>query len=440
MIEACLPFIQLRISKPLEMGPLHFWPAHLFPHILDSDLHTDFQRYMEHVRKVQVRAPGKAPIDIATLSLDEMTAISVHYKGTYESVHDLITDGIYLLYFALTFREHYRNGEGISFAAFCRLVPANATFIRDAVNWDDIHIMEHKRTPQLSFEPEKCPIFLWLGNALNQSLQGDENSRRIVRAIRYFVDCFRTPIDNPLSLDPDISHMLFEPEDILYLTAAFESILNLPDGTKRAHLKQNLRSILYLQFSKPMEVLWTWVEDFYDLKERSLAGGGVGKDEFTGNPNFRFPTTYLAIKLFIYVACIKLQMLEQKNQDFPRSDLVDLKEIIALLWPEYNILRRISSGMQKVANKGASTKLFETSIYWIMQVYTHMHHHFIREDCDSHPHVVFSSVDKEDVETHLQAIDELKAIPIENQNGVCPLHTLMPNAFIKTITARLDTV
>ena len=193
------------------------------------------------------------------------------------------------------------------------MIPASEEFIKNKENWDNVHIREADREETICLhiiDPEICQ---GLGKALESIYQPSDAQdqefvqayKRLVRSIRYLVDRFFHRFVNLFDKGLNFSEEIFEPEDVIFLASSFESLFNIDNSQEAAaDFKHKLRPLLHLKYSRPVEIFWKWVDDFYEVKRRILHGDTFLDPLFRLNPNFEVSHILLGIKLFVYLFII----------------------------------------------------------------------------------------------------------------------------------------
>lgn len=116
-------------------------------------------------------------------------------------------------------------------------------------------------------------------------------AERIICAIK----CF-----NETMLESSLNLPIQPWKQFLLLASGFEVLFSLKRSFPAADLRQHLRPILHLKFSHPVELLWIWVDRFYELQEATLKGSSHIDSFFTENSNVKSPVILIGKKLFIY--------------------------------------------------------------------------------------------------------------------------------------------
>lgn len=358
LLYASLPFVELTNETMIHFGPVIFWPASKFQEYLPEHLHASFHDYLKVVGQIKAPVEDSEEGFMSTrkLNLKRMTCVSIAANVPTELRGYLLIDSLYLLYFTSIFRHLYYGQVITSFNAFRKMIPAHEDFINDKENRTSLYIKESdcEETISLHFiDPEICQ---GLGIALESiyletALQDKEiiqGYKRLVRSIRYLVDRFFQRFVNLFGKGLHFSEEIFDPEDVIFLASSFESLFNL-DSTQStaADFKHKLRPLLHLKYSRPVEIFWKWVDNFYDVKRRILQGEIFLDPLFKLNPNFEISHILLGIKLFIYSVyyyLFKYQLLKSTHVDSytpPDFKWIHPEEILLFFWTEPAVLEKI---------------------------------------------------------------------------------------------------
>lgn len=357
-LYACLPFVELAHESTIQLGPVLFWPASKSKEFLPIDHHSSFQAYMKVVGQIKVQSQQKGHfVNTTTLNPKGSTCVSIAENIPKELREFVLIEALYLLYFACTFRNLYYGQEIPSFNAFRKMIPASSDFISVKQNWENLYIDETNREETICLNIIDQDICQGLGKALNaiyiEAPSSQEQDRiqaykRLVRAIRYLVDRFFQRFVNLFGKGLDFSKEIFEPEDVIFLASSFETLFNINDKHPAADFKHKLRPLLHLKYSKPVEMFWKWVDDFYEVKRRILHGDTLLDPLFRLNPNFEISHILLGIKLLIYAIYYKLykfQLVKSTHVDLytpPDFKWIHPEEILIFFWSESTILLKLN--------------------------------------------------------------------------------------------------
>lgn len=377
-LYACLPFIEIAQESTIQMGPVLFWPSSKFEEWIDKENQSSFQAYIDSITQVKAKviSPQEKLVNTVILAPQGITCISILKDIPLNQRSHVVIDALYSIYFACTFRNLYYGNEIISFEAFKKIIPASLNFIKDKQNWEGLHIEETRREDTLCIHVFDQEIYSGLGKALsaiylpsNSTEQQTEprildGYRCLIRSIRYLVDRFFQRFVNLFGKGLNISDDLFEPEDILFLSSSFESLFNIDDKYPAADFKHKLRPLLHLKYSRPVEIFWKWVDDFYDLKRKIVHEGSSPDPLFVANPNFRISHVQLGIKLFIYAFYYKLfqyQLISPIHFDSytpPDFRWVHPEEILLFFWTESSLIEKLSVFIKRAQANTEEQELF----------------------------------------------------------------------------------
>ncbi len=346
---ACLPFVQLHDEKGVEFGPVIFWPASL-------SIDKEIEDYLKEICQVKTTVEGSSE-SIITQKLDpkKIICISIDEKVPRELREFLLIDSIYLLYFSCIFKNLYYGLEIPSFNPLRKMVPISREYINTRSNWEKEAITASDCEQVISLQVIDPEICNGLGKALHAIyVQEPENKdmvftyKRILRSIRYLVDRFFQRFMNLFDKGLHFSDDMFEPEDLIFLASSFEALFNLENTQSAADFKHQLRPLLHLKYSRPVEIFWKWVDDFYDLKRKILNGDHFFDPQFKLNPNFTISHLLLGIKLFVYSVyyfLFKYDLLKSTKVDpFTPPDFkwIHPEEILLFFWTELAVLEKVS--------------------------------------------------------------------------------------------------
>lgn len=368
-VYACLPFVELANEASIQIGPIIFWPCSKSEEFLTRELQISFHAYLDKIRLIRTKSNGEKGtfVNTGSLSLKEMTCISVAKDIPKNLREFLLIDSLYLLYFACTFRDLYYGQKIVPFNPLRKLIPATEEFLMEKRTWEEANIYESDREETvrlLTIDSEICHA---LGKALNGiylplthqvSPELIQSYKRLVRSVRYLVDRFFLRFVNLFKEGLNFSEEIFEPEDVIFLASSFETLFNIDDSQNTASdFKHKLRPLLHLKYSQPVETFWKWVDDFYHVKRRILDGETFLNPSFCLNPNFEVSHIQLGIKLFVYSVyyfLFKYKLIQSTYEDSytpPDFKWIHPEEVLLFFWSEESVLEKISFFL-KQAEKG----------------------------------------------------------------------------------------
>lgn len=355
-LHACLPFIELAHETTIEMGPVLFWPSSKAKERLPAPVCSSFDAYLEVAGQIKAKNDERHLFfNTATLIPKRMTCVSISRDVPDHLREFVLIDSLYLLYFACTFRNLYYGQEIPSFAAFRKMIPASLEFISSKNNWQDLFIHETDREETTCLHLADPAICQGLGKALEGIYQNEgaqdltvQQYKRLVRSIRYLVDRFFQRFVNLFKEGLKFHEALFEPEDVIFLSAGFETLFGLNEKQPAADFKHKLRTLLHLKYSTPLEIFWKWVDDFYRVRRRLLNGDPFIDPLFRHNPNFEISHIFLGIKLFVYAAYYQLyhfHLIPSSHEDSftpPVFKWIHPEEILLFFWTEPSLLHKLN--------------------------------------------------------------------------------------------------
>lgn len=444
-IHACLPFVEIADESKLNLGPVTFWPGSKFPHYTDKNSQQIFKEYLDSAAQIKTQNNKNQWLDTSFLSPEWMTFISISDSVPFEQKDALLIDSLYLLYFICTFRNLYYGNEIPSFDAFRKLIPATAEFINNKSNWNHNHIHEIQREETVCIHTLDHPICESFGKILNEIYTAQDSSeateyKRIVRAIRYVVDRFYQRFVNLFDHGLEFPSSLFEPEDIIFLSAAFESLFDINDKHPGADFKYKLRPLLHLKYSIPVEFFWKWVDDFYEVK-RKIVHGGLNPDPlFRLNQNFLISHISIGIKLFIYSVYTMLMKnnlltpLKQSSEHTPPDfDWIHPEEIILFFWTENDLLNKLNLFLIKLVEEKTNQEELFADIHFLGTLFISMQNRYNKKK--NHNEIKFIPSNLEEIKKDADNILLSLAKAKENQ---LDLSTILPKNFEQEIILRLQ--
>ncbi len=344
-IAGFLPYVDLNVKEPIHIGPIAF-----------------------SSNKIEENTASYAFLK------EQSTCIFINNSVAQELKELLMVDGIYLLYFAAVYKELYLDWQIMPFNSFTYLVTAKEAEIFQGNAYFLTHVAIEEIPPD---------VLIGLGGALqtvycqpNTQSADYKEFKRIIRAIRFFVDHFFEKFHNMLD-GRNFHERFFEPENILFLTASFEALFDISAENSASDFKFKLRPLLHLKYGKPIEIFWKWVDGLYRLRQQIVHVGTIPDETFTLNRNFVITYSFYAVKLFIYAVyykLFKLHMADRSNTGQfypPHFKNLNPEELLVYLWPEKELLLHISLLMDQVVrdpeNREAQIDLeFLTGLYHFM--------------------------------------------------------------------------
>lgn len=391
-IYACLPFVELAHEATIKMGPLMFWPASKYKLFIPEENQNSFYHYIQSIGQIKAHSEDEQTKWVNTIRLAPQgtTCISVEESVDPHQREGLLVDSLYLLYFACIFRNLYYGGEIPPFGGFRKIIPASLEFIHNKQNWNQLHITESQREQTVCvhlFDQEFCA---GLGKMLTLIYQTQDHPispstlnhyKRLIRSIRYLVDRFFQRFVNLLGKGLNLPEVLFEPEDIVFLTSSFEALFDINDKHPVADLKHKLRPLLHLKYSKPVERFWKWVDDFYEVKRQIIHGGTIPDPLFRANPNFEVPHILIGIKLFIYsvyYSLFKYHLLTSQTFDLytpPDFKWIHPEEVLLFFWNEEELLQQLNLFIEQAQTTPHQEELY-ADIHLLSNLFISMYEHY----------------------------------------------------------------
>jgi hypothetical protein len=423
---ACLPYLNLQNDTPIGMGPIRFYPSSVFDDYIGKSEREEIKSYFEN-------APA----------INRGTCLCVHPSVKDDEIPELLVDALYMLYFSATYDELYHNKNPPHFDALTKFVPAGGNL----AGMKNLESLQVKDSQVMSVDINDNLMSGALGELLKRCyLPADQDSsgqdvnedHRIIRAIRYFIHCFYEKFENLLGTGIHLKEKIYEPEDFLFLIAAFETLFDLDPDYPNTDLKQKLRPILHVKFGTPLETIWKWIDGFFEIKNQSIHQGNLPEDIFRANGNFEISYFKFATKLFIYSTYYKLYLMnllpaEKSKPYIPiKFKGIEREEVIAFLWPETKILRRISTILMQITH-GKADEEYLHDLNMLARIYKQILSYY--SDCPAS--IQFNPADKNDLKNYVEAIVNLADEAIEIEGKPVHLHDLMPDEFISAIEKRV---
>lgn len=352
------------------MGPVTFWSARQYAKYVEKDIKKQFKQYLcqsilttyynrkkiyssklEDITCVSLKVDDKDFNEIEILILDE------------EKRYSLIKDAIQILSFSSNITRHGVKEQNITnIHTFNHIYVVSRELLNKPGNWGYTQLLSSnsdKRTKVSSIDTDLSECF---GNILaaNYLLTNSRWTRRIIQAIRHFNLIFRG--EKKQSVFAQIELFYHKPEDIVFLSMAFEALLDLHFGSqdRKNTTKKFVNSvitILNIPYEKLKGKMRAWLEDFYQLRSDVVHGEDISKKEF-----HTMKAAHVFYKTLINQlqshACMKPDILREIHSNdylvrlFLKSDIM---EIIKDLLIPINI--SIKNGRNKEITEEAFTEL-----------------------------------------------------------------------------------
>lgn len=452
-LYACLPFVELAHENSIQIGPILFWPASKFETFLNSEDHQDFQGYTKSISQIRTRAEADPSGLITTTQLAPQgtTCISIDTQVTSEQREFLLIDSLYLLYFACIFRDLYYGNEILPFQVFRKMIPASKDFIQNRSNWENLYIEESDREKTICIHLIDPDICKGLGELLasiytldsQSSPEQIENYKRLIRAIRYLVDRFFQRFVNLFKEGLTLSEEIFEPEDIIFLTSSFEALFNLKEHHPIADFKHKLRPLLHIKYSRPLEIFWKWVDDFYEVRRRLIHKGEHPDPIFKLNPNFEVSHILIGMKLFIYSVyymLFKYQILSSQSTDLytpPDFKWIHPEEILLFFWTEPHLLIKLDIFITKVVKEEVQQDELYADIHLLANLFLSMYNRYYKQTQRAEG-VYFLPSPLKDLQKHGTHILEVIEYAKQDEQKHTLFFQALPSEFTSALLERLS--
>src|SRR5262249_55840243 len=111
-----------------------------------------------------------------------------------------------------------------------------------------------------------------------------------------------------------------------------------------------------LRFSKPMDVLWQFIDGFYRQRDHVVRGDDKADPHFKDNPTFVVSYVYLGMRLFLYAVYHRLDqaaLQEAIQQGLAGRPAIWFhpEEVLLYFWTEEALLHRIALAMLQLEQK-----------------------------------------------------------------------------------------
>ncbi|MGB9722010.1 MAG: hypothetical protein ACPL28_11105, partial [bacterium] len=280
----------------IDIGPVRFWKASKYSNFIPSELQDDFDDYckINITNNLCHRDNGKT--NCVSITLENITCVSLNDMDLYflkrEQKNNLIFDAVNIICFVSNLPKFLgARGSVINdLSCFLNIHKLDIKKLRDRANWQRLWWWRYDdATAQLDQLDER--LLACFGEILQNKFCSDYSrwAKRIIRAIEYF---------NLITKGELYEGGLFarivyaaKPEDVVFLSTAFESLLDVHFGSPdRKETQQKIGNALisYLQlddYEAPQEILRQWIKDFYNLRSRIVHGDDIPEQIFDKNPN-----------------------------------------------------------------------------------------------------------------------------------------------------------
>lgn len=191
-------------------------------------------------------------------------------------VKNLFSDSLHLLYFASNGYKIYNEETPDPIRSFFQKKESDQTVTLTKEGIDSTII------------PAFSELLYW---AYTMESPKRDDSKKFIQAILFLLNRY---LSSPEDWEcPDWHHYL-------ELALGFEALFNLNPSQSQSALRQKLRPILHLKFSRPVELLWKWVDLFFMAKTLLLKGLTPNDLNFNSNPDIQSPLYLIGEKLLIF--------------------------------------------------------------------------------------------------------------------------------------------
>lgn len=353
---AALPYLELAHEKSIQLGPVLFWPISRYASHIDPKDHEAFRQQIHSIEGIDT-----------CVSIDE--AVDPNQRET------VLIEALYLLYFICIFRNVYYYTEIPPFDAVRGIIKLSK---KEEWALDAFEIDKNKLLCISYLEEE---IGEGLGKAFSSAyLKPDSNTpfaKRLLRAIRFFVDRYIPRLMSLGTMESSFQKHVYEPEDFLLLSMSFEALFELNHQHPAADFKQKLRPLLHLKYSRPLELFWKWIEQFYESRYAIVHGNIHRAALFTANPNFSVPIVTIGSQLFIYSVYYSLlahnliNALEVKSTFPPDFKWIHPEKVLLFFWTEIHLLQKIHFLLQQWKEHSTHTEL-KDEIHFLARLFMAM--------------------------------------------------------------------
>lgn len=427
LFYAYFPLLHLYDESPLSLGPL----------VLSPYIQAKTKLTLEEIDTVENFARSN---HIASNGV----CMFIDPAIAKENMIPLLTDAVYLLYFSIIFQQSYAHlplDELKSFAIY------------------PIEEIERNRTSrplyffkiqEIHLKAISTEIFIGLGKALTiiyhpTSEESEDKTvalKRMITAIHYFIDSI-----SPLNEIFPFSPKAFESQALILLEISFEALFDISSSNPGPELKQKIRPMLHLEFSRPVEIFWKWVDGFYSLCHQILHQNKQPDYLFTENGNFEIPYYVLGNKLFIYSIYYKLfayQLITaMEDNPFipPHFQDIQPEEILLFLWPEENLLKKISIILMQCvhAEDQSHQKELLSEARLLIKIFILLFSRYYANPStkDHTQSVQFKSLQIPFITDYINTILALSEENIQFEDRVIPLIELIPCNLLPILKSRL---
>lgn len=348
LIHSCLPFLTIAADQPVQLGPVLFFPADKAIEIFDVDGGGEFLTYLESLSITPQSAMG----------------IALHTLIPDNQKDKLFLDALFVIYFIAIHRDLYQNLPIPSIRTFTKYISASEQFI--LANKGEAKLVTSFRKTTVHFDQSDLALCEALGKVLHQVYledQCEQSKKSLIRSIRFFVDAFISQFENIIDTGVPLPNILFSPENVMCLNLAFEVLFDIDISHISSDFKQKLRPMLVLRYSRPVEMLWKWIDGYFGLFHSLTRSAEIPDIMFRANENYEFPFLHLGMKIYIYAVMHKLYLFKFLTPSYTTEDMppffhsIDPMEIIVYLWTEEGLLKKISIILMQLGTQPKNEEL-----------------------------------------------------------------------------------
>jgi hypothetical protein len=359
--HALLPFIQFK--EPIFLGPIVCAPV---SNIQNASL----------LNKIE------------SMGCLDATCIFHHDDIPLAQLDSVLVDGLSLIYFSLMYKDLYNDNK------LPRLYPFTKVVLLDRELTDNKLCVSAKKEKVDIINPKMVQTLGDLLSEIYMSNKPSHDLQKVVRAIRFFIDRMHNKVENIVAKGKNELH--FEPEDAVFLSKSFETLFNI-DGHQPMHVyKQQMRLMLDLNFSKPVELLWKWIDGFLAYA-KLISLNESANPYFLDNENIKASYLHIGSKIFIYNVCYKLNLLDTSE--------IDARDLLIFFWPELGILRKMALVVIQLEQNNKTPSL-NTDLDMLSNMYIKYVDQFSKkpEDTDK---LTFIDSPKDSVKDYLETIQRI---------------------------------
>ncbi len=363
-IKAILPWVKLVHDDTIDMGPVRFCRASEYNEYLDSKLHQNFKAYIKRrYADISARVREKNEVKdicIMTTPLEELTCIAVDEMKVIflsgKQKDELILDAVQFLCFLSNIGTTRNRPYDLfnNLKLFREIGRLNKDILEDKPNWGYRSWFNHpgRQAELLTVNKELLRCFGKL--LLAEFLPANPRwARRVVRAIQYY---------NRIFIGLDYSYIEYYatlPEDVVFLSMAFESLLDVHFAAIERKNTLNkitniIQNIFNIKYNHPRDVLSKWIQEFYNLRSRIVHGDEIPDQIFHGNINLDIPYINMGMKVFVAALICELSSRTCLEPNIIQRESDYIEDFYIYLWSQISILSTIEKVLVEI--KGIAQK------------------------------------------------------------------------------------